>query len=71
MNPDVMLTIAFVGEAVLVAIAVLAIIRAQRHPGRDEMGPPPDGGLATGEERSPLTNTPLTVFEKGARGGHV
>jgi hypothetical protein len=53
MNPDVMLTIALVGEAVLVAIAGLAIILAQRHPGRDEMGPPPDGGLAAGEEPSP------------------
>lgn len=55
MNPDVMLTIAFVGEAVLVAIAGLAIARAQRQPDRDEMG----------------EHTPLAVFEKGARGGDV
>lgn len=72
MDPDVLLTIALVSEAVLVLIVGLAIIHGQRHSGAGEMGPPPDGALETGEELSPGTNTYVSaVFEKGARGEHV
>jgi len=72
MDPDIMLTIALVGEAVLVAIVGLAIIHGQRHSGAGEMGPAPDGSPEAEAERSPGTNTYVSaVFEKGARGEHV
>jgi hypothetical protein len=64
MDPDVILTIALVGEAVLVLIVGLAVIHGQRHPGEGEMGPPPDSALEAGEERSPRTTRTSRIFEE-------
>jgi hypothetical protein len=71
MNPDVMLTIAFVGEAVLVAIVGLALVHAQRHPAPDEMGQPPDGGLAASRETIVPDVHTVRSLEKGTHNGHV